>query len=246
MRLRQLVIAANSLDTADMLNRVLGLGEAYPDPGVEVFGLVNAVFALGDQFLEIVVPTTDSAPARRFIDRGGPDGAGEGGYMAIFATPDLTGARARAAELGLRHVWDIEQEDISATHFHPADVGGAIVSIDEPRPIGSWRWGGPEWESQSVPGHLTGCTLTARDPETLARKWCALLDCHLTLEGGEFSIAIEGGTVRVKQGSSDRLTVFDLAVEAPSAVLSRAADEGLTVHGKAFDIAGVTFELSEI
>lgn len=69
-RVRQLVIAANSLDTADTLQSVLGLGEPFPDPGVAEFGLVNAVFALGDQFLEIVVPTEPKAPARRFIDRG--------------------------------------------------------------------------------------------------------------------------------------------------------------------------------
>ena len=71
VRLRQLVIAAGSLDVADTLADVLGLGEAFLDPGVAEFGLVNRVYAIGDQFLEVVVPTALTAPAGRFLARGG-------------------------------------------------------------------------------------------------------------------------------------------------------------------------------
>ena len=67
VRLRQLVIAAEALETADALAEVLGLGPGFPDPGVAEFGLVNRVYALGDQFLEVVVPTALTAPAARFI-----------------------------------------------------------------------------------------------------------------------------------------------------------------------------------
>ena len=84
LRIRQLVIAANDLSTADALRAVLDLGAPYPDPGVGEFGLINAVFAIGDQFLEVIVPTRDDAPARRFINR-----QGEGGYMIIFHVPDI-------------------------------------------------------------------------------------------------------------------------------------------------------------
>ena len=84
LRIRQLVIAANDLSTADALRAVLDLGAPYPDPGVGEFGLINAVFAIGDQFLEVIVPTRDDAPARRFINR-----QGEGGYMIIFQVPDI-------------------------------------------------------------------------------------------------------------------------------------------------------------
>jgi len=54
-RLRQAVIAAQDLDkVAGELRDRLGLGEPYCDPGVAYFGLRNAVFALGDTFLEVV------------------------------------------------------------------------------------------------------------------------------------------------------------------------------------------------
>ena len=90
IRLRQLVIAAESLETAHQLRSVLDLGKPYHDPGVKEFGLENAVFAIGSQFLEVIAPVTQDAPARRFLDR-----HGEGGYMAIFQIEDLKAARAR-------------------------------------------------------------------------------------------------------------------------------------------------------
>ena len=130
-RLRQLVIAAETLETADQLSELLGLGPPFVDPGVQEFGLENRVYAIGDQFLEVVVPMAETAPARRFIER-----AGEGGYMAIFQTHDLDTLRARVDRLGIRRVWNIDLPDISASHLHPADIGGAIVSVDEARPAG--------------------------------------------------------------------------------------------------------------
>ena len=102
-RLRQLVIAAETLEAADQLGELLELGAPFVDPGVKEFGLENRVYALGDQFLEVVVPMADSAPARRFIDR-----VGEGGYMAIFQTDDLNALRARVDGMGIRRVWNID------------------------------------------------------------------------------------------------------------------------------------------
>ena len=57
MRLRQIALVAEKLDpvVADLTD-VFGLGEPYADPGVETFGLCNAVFPIGDTFLEVVSP----------------------------------------------------------------------------------------------------------------------------------------------------------------------------------------------
>ena len=57
--------------------------------------------------------------------------------------------RARAGEMGIRTVWEMDLPDISGTHLHPADMSGAIVSIDSSRPYGTWRWGGPEWTGKT-------------------------------------------------------------------------------------------------
>ena len=102
VRLRQAVlVAAEGLEpVAEALREALGLGEPFRDPGVGLFGLENAVFALGDCFLEIVSPTQPGTAAGRYLERQG----GDGGYMVMFDLEDLPAARARAAESGVRTV----------------------------------------------------------------------------------------------------------------------------------------------
>jgi hypothetical protein len=233
-RLRQLVIAANSLDTADTLREVLGLGEPFPDKGVAEFGLVNAVFAIGDQFLEVVVPTADKAPARRFIDRGG-----EGGYMVIFQTDDMAALRSRVDGMGVRRVWNIDLPDISASHLHPADLGGAIVSVDEPRPAGSWRWGGPEWRERAAPGRFTGAVLETPDPDALAQTW----GLALGLTADKRRLFLADAVVHFREGAADRLVEFGFELPDADAAIARAKAAGLAVGGTSVDVAGVRLAL---
>ena len=139
-RLRQAVLAAHDLDAvAGRLRAELDLGEPYCDPGVEVFGLRNAVFALGDTFLEVVSPIRADAPAARLLERRG----GDTGYMLMFQVESFDAARQRAREAGVREVLDISLDDIAEVHLHPGDMRGAIVSLSRPEPAEAWRWGGP-------------------------------------------------------------------------------------------------------
>lgn len=179
-RLRQIVVAARELEPAVAeLRAHLPLGEPFADPGVGFFGLRNAVMALGDCFVEVVSPVRDGTTAGRFLDR-----FGDGPYMLLFQVDDLAHARARAASLGIREVWSIELPDISAAHLHPADVGGAIVSLDQPVPPQSWRWGGPGWVP-TVAGGTAGVTMVARDPEGLKERWRSVLGGDLAGVGFE-------------------------------------------------------------
>jgi len=174
VRLRQAVLVAPELEpAASALQRGLGLGEPYHDDGVAEFGLTNAVFAIGDCFLEVIAPAQPGTAAGRYLER-----AGTGGYMLIFDLEDLDGARDRAEQLGIRVVWRIDLPDISGTHLHPADIGGAIVSLDRSRPYGSWRWGGPAWTGRvgtAAPGRLTGVTVAVADPAAVAERWGEVL-----------------------------------------------------------------------
>jgi len=204
-RLRQLVVAARSTETIDRLREQLKLGDPFYDPGVAEFGLINAVFAIGDQFLEVVVPVSPSAPAQRFIDR-----HGEGGYMAIFQVPDLAEARLRVDALGIRRVWDIDLDDIAASHLHPADIGGAIVSLDTPVPAEAWRWGGPDWVTRCTEGSIIGATLRTPHPNALASRWASVLGT--TVEPDGTRIATADGFVRFEAGEADALTAFHLAL----------------------------------
>src|SRR3954453_2211444 len=172
VRLRQAVIAAAELEpVAGALREELGLGEPYADPGVAAFGLVNAGFALGDQFIEVIAPAQPDTAVGRWLERHG----GDGGYMLIFQLDDLESARPRTREMGVPVVWQADLPDISGTHLHPADTRGALISLDRPDPPASWRWGGPGWEQRSVPGGVRGVTVAVRDPEAVGARWGELL-----------------------------------------------------------------------
>jgi hypothetical protein len=208
-RLRQAVLAARDLDAAvGELRSALPLGEPYADPGVAYFGLRNAVMALGDTFVEVVAPVEDGTAAGRFLDR-----RGDGAYMAMFQIDDLTSARARAASLGIREVWTIDLDDISAVHLHPADMGAAIVSLDRPVPPESWRWGGP-WRPHGK-ARTAGLSLSARDPVALAARWRTVLG----------SLDLEGGRVEVRPGEEDAIAAFHV---------SGLADEEIHAAGATF------------
>ena len=186
-RLRQVALVAHDCGrvTAE-LSRAFGWARPFHDPGVAEFGLTNAVFAVGDTFVEVVAPVRAGTTAGRYLDRRG----GDGGYMAIFQVPDLAAARGRLAGLGVRVVWTADLPDIAATHLHPKDVPGAIVSLDWAAPPQSWRWAGPPWTGRApehATGGVTGLTIEVSDPPAAARRWAAVLGIPVT-GGGQASV----------------------------------------------------------
>jgi len=209
------VLVAEQLEpVAAELRAALGLREPFRDPGVSAFGLINVVFALGDCFLEIVSPAQPDTAAGRYLARHG----GAGGYMVMFDLEDLDAARRRAESGGIRVVWRIDLPDISGTHLHPADMRGAIVSIDGSRPYGSWRWGGPDWTGRigrGAPGRLRGVTVAVADPSAVAARWAEVLGVPALLDG-QARLALEDAEVRfVPAGSRTAEGLSELVVELP-------------------------------
>lgn len=171
-RLRQAVVVARDLAaTCERLEAAFGLRDPYADPGVGEFGLANAVYEVGDCFLEVVSPTRDGTTAGRYLDKNG----GDGGYMAIFQVADVGAARGRIDERGGRVVWKADLPDISGTHLHPKDTPGAIVSIDEARPPETWHWAGPRWTGSAPddahPGGLDHIVVAVDDPDDARSRW---------------------------------------------------------------------------
>src|SRR5688500_8424687 len=178
-RLRQAVLAANDLDAmVARLRSELDLGDPFADPAVAYFGLQNAVFAIGDQFLEVVSPVKENTAAGRLLDRR----EGDCGYMAMLQVEDVGAARGRARELGVREVFEVALDDIVEAHLHPADMRGAIVSVSQPEPAGKWRWGGPEWRERSVPGEIVGMTVGVADPAATRERWEAVAGGSLPID----------------------------------------------------------------
>lgn len=213
-RLRQAVLAARDLEAAlERLREEFGLGEPYRDPAVAHFGLTNAVFAIGDTFLELVSPMDPqnraARTAARQLERSGADLCG---YMAMLQVDDLRAARERARAVAVREVFEVELDDVAEVHLHPGDMRGAIVSLSEPHPPESWRWGGPDWNQRAVAGGVAGIVVAVDDPDAVSERWgtvaggplpeCSfvaderspgMVEIQLELEHGRQSIRVDAG-----------------------------------------------------
>jgi len=178
IRIRQVAMIAPDLDpVVDELRETFGLQVCFHDPVVGEFGLRNALLLVGDQFIEVLSPTREGTTVQRLLDKRG----GAGGYMAIFEVDDFDERVDRLATNDVRTVWEGEFPDIRSRHLHPRDVGGTLVSIDQPMPQGSWRWGGPDWQGQSdrllrdaVVTAIDGVVVAATDPDAMSGRWTQL------------------------------------------------------------------------
>ncbi|MGI9029597.1 MAG: hypothetical protein ACR2HP_06365, partial [Ilumatobacteraceae bacterium] len=98
---------------------------------------------------------------------------GEGGYMAICEVDDLDLRVELMTEAGGRIVWAGDFPEIRGRHVHPSDVGGAIVSVDQPTAPGDWLWAGP-WRAHAETDVVTavaGIDVAAHDPEAMRARW---------------------------------------------------------------------------
>ena len=246
MRLRQIALIAQDLEpVARQLHDAFGLKVAYRDPAVGVFGLVNVVMPVGGEFLEIVQPVRPDASAARYLKRRG----GDAGYMLIFQTDDAKMHRERLVARGLRAV---AQRDghYSFTHFHPADFGGVLVSIDSVGDGSAWRermsdWppAGRDWKdfpaASDVLG-IAGATVQAKDPEAAAARWSELLQ----VQRNGATLHLEGATLRfVAPQDSDGTGIvgIEIAVRDPERSLERAKSNGMRVDDREIMIGAVSF-----
>ena len=227
LRLRQVVVAAADLAaTRTEIEDQLGLPHVWADPGVAHFGLRNALYAIGDTFLEVVSPFRDDAPARRFLDRSGRDA----GYMAIVQTSDsLEEVRSRAQRLGIRIVFEAQGDGIRGLHFHPADTDGTLLSVDRCEVEPAWPWAGPAWELAPDRGYgsITSASFAVTDPRSVSSRWAELLAVPHT---DDHAIELDGSTLRFVSNAAGRDGLCEVTMHGPIASTTT--------------IAGVTFEVS--
>jgi hypothetical protein len=252
VRLRQIALVADKLEPhATHLIEVLGLGQPHRDPNVGVFGLENVVLPVGGDFLEIVAPVKGNTSAGRFLARRG----GPGGYMVIVQTDDANAERERISGYKVRAVWTIDRPDYKATHFHPADTGGFLLSVDSTlpgadvtEPLGPWQPAGPGWLKQvktaPVAG-MTGCELTAPAPEALADLWSKLLDLPLRQgpTGPEMALANDG-LISFVAGPAAGIGAVRLKVADKAAIVAAAKKHGIATNGDRVTICGLDFILA--
>lgn len=245
MRIRQIVFAAKDLASArQILADLLQLETPFRDPGVGEFGIDNAVFTFGDQFIEVISPYKEGTACGRHLQR-----YGDSGYMLLVQTDDFERERVRLAAMGVRSIWHSGHADISAMHLHPKDVGAVILSVDQPKPAAAWRWGGPDW--RVLPGprgqqRVRGITLCSPEPAALAQRWAKVLDRPVPVEYGKgWRLALQDGFAQFDLSADGRegVSAFFLEVAEPATVLQRAKAMGLAVDGASVEMLGTTLHI---
>jgi catechol 2,3-dioxygenase-like lactoylglutathione lyase family enzyme len=248
MRLRQIALVGEDLAAAEAdIRAILGLDYAYDDPGVGEFGLKNAVFPVGETFLEVVSPKQEGTTAGRLLEKRG----GDGGYMAIFQVHDIEPARARIEAAGARTVARYDRDNgVRMSHIHPRDIGAAIVSVDQMPTWEHWEWGGKIWRENmrtDVSTAITGVELQGDDPEALAKRWGEILGFAPVKTGGGWKIDLpDGGEIRfvvATDGRGEGLGRFDVAVKDPDAVRATAKARGKLGEGGDVILSGTRVRL---
>jgi hypothetical protein len=230
MRLRQIALVAKDLAAARAdISAVLGIDYAYDDPGVGKYGLRNAVFPIGDTFLEVVSPQEAGTTAGRLLQKRG----GDGGYMVIVQVDDLAQALGRVQDASARIADQRDQNGAAFTHIHPKDIGGAILSLDRMIPKERWEWCGPHWQSHvctDMAVKVAGAELQAKNPAQMAARWAQVLGPAAVLEAGVWRIRLDDEEIRFTADSDGRgegLGAFDIIVRDSEAVRANAAARGL-------------------
>ncbi|MFN0096166.1 MAG: VOC family protein [Dehalococcoidia bacterium] len=248
MRLRQVaLVAANLKPVMEEIRAVLGLNEGYHDPGVGKYGLENEVLAIGDTFLEVVVPRQPGTTAGRLLEKR----AGDGGYMVILQVDDIAASRALAEQRQARVVDRIDGKGFWATHLHPKDVGGAILSLDAMEPVERWEWAGPRWEDRvdtSVTLGITGVELQSDAPDQMAHRWSEVLGAPAEATGSGFEIPLDRSTIRfvwAKDRRGDGVSAFDVAVRDVAEVRRRAEVRGCLDAGGNVVLSGTRVYLAQ-
>ena len=127
MDIRQIVMVSSVRDPiVKGLCNLFDFEVAFNDPGVDHFGLENAVIPMGTDFLEVVSPTQDNTTAGRYLNKRD----GDGGYMIIIQVDEFEETKKLVIENGIQTVWETDLPEAKAMHLHPKQMGGAILSLD--------------------------------------------------------------------------------------------------------------------
>lgn len=249
LRMRQICLVARELaPVVETFRDVFGLEVCHRDPGVGKYGLENALFPIGNGFLEVVAPVRDGTTAGRYLERRG----GDGGYMVITQCADLAPRRQRCEAVGVRVANEIRYPDYQELQLHPRDVGAAMLSFS--RQEGGEPADGP-WHpaaSRSTSAFLaasvrsmTGAELQSDDPERLARRWSEVMELPLSRDGRSRPvIALDDARLRfvsATDGRGEGLAGLDLDCADKARLLSRARSKNLAAEGDMVVACGMRF-----
>jgi hypothetical protein len=253
LRLRQICLVTAELEPAvAAMHAVFGLAPCHRDPAVAKYGLVNALFVFGRQFLEIVAPASgqadDGTAAGRFLQRS----RGRGGYIAIFDTHDPQRRKVHAERLGIRVAHEMDVPGLFwGIQLHPRDCRAAMLEFDQSAcnddPDGAYWPAGPHWQAHRQDALASGIPwieVESADAAGLAAHWARIIDVPVLQATTGPELRFDMGAARFVPTDpgepAERLCAVALCVAGPARAIERAAARGLPLRGAGFDFCGVT------
>ena len=255
MRLRQICLVAENLQSSlETLADLLASPVIYRDPEVAHFGLENGLIMTGGDFVEVVSPLADAedTAAGRHLAR-----CGDSFYMAIFQCADANPHIRHIKNNGGRGVFEIDAGGVRATHFHPKDFGGAIVSVDSmgrddwQSPHAYWEWA--KWPREDAPlgdintsvGALAGLRVSTparpdmRNDPDLQNRWAHFLQRPSQAD----RLLFDGAEIIFQQADTPRAAISDIYLHAGrdniNDIHARAERLGLSMQNGGFSFGGV-------
>jgi hypothetical protein len=251
LRMRQICLVARELaPVVEVFRDVFGLDVCRRDPGVGKYGLENALFAVGNGFLEVVAPIEGGTTAGRYLERR----RGDGGYMVITQCADLAQRRARCEAGGVRVANEIRYADYQELQLHPRDVGAAMLSFSRQEggeaADGPWHPAASQGTSARGPvviGAMRGAELQSEDPERLARRWGEVMELPVSRdERSRPLLTLDDARLRfvpATDGRGEGLAGLDLVCADKARVLASARGRGLVAEGGTVAACGMRFYL---
>lgn len=251
LRLRQVCLVTSDLAReAESIKAVFGLAECYRDPNVARYGLENALFPAGTDFIEIVAPTRPGTTAGRFLARHG----GRHGYMVILDCDDPESRGQHCASIGVRTANLIRHDSYLGVQLHPKDTGGAMIEFNRTDggadPMGPYAPAGPAWQKAirtGVTRRLVAAEVECPDPNAFAARWGEILQHPVAaLAGGRAEIALDSGVIRFLPGGAPEAAFTGIELEAADRerILRAARERGCLAADGRIDICGVLVRLS--
>ena len=253
LRLRQVALVAERLQPVEAeLCEILGVSVCYRDPGVAVFGLENALFPVGNQFLEVVAPTRDGTAGGRYLERRG----GDGGYMVILQASDHPPIRQRVEKLGVAIAFEREMDDYHIMQLHPRDTRGTFLEIDDQRgpdahePDGPWHPAGPDWKQGQRLERVLGieaAEIQSEDPAALAEHWSRILAAPPRQhDDGRWTLQLENASLRFvpcQDGRPEGLGGIDLRCSDREAIMASARQHDAVIGEDLVHLCGMRIQL---
>ena len=253
LRLRQICLVAPQLaPVAKAIESTFGLPVCHRDPAVGRYGLENALFVCGHQFLEVVAPTREGTTAGRFLQRS----RGRGGYMAIFDTHDPERRRAHVEALGIRIAHVMDYSAFFGIQLHPADCRATMLEFDRSegneRLDGAYWPAGAHWHDGQRLDRVSAIRcidVVSPQPDDLAAHWARIIDVPLQRDAnGDAGLHFDLGGVRFTRapdGTAERLDALHVDVDDAQRVMAAARAVGCSTEGAGVDqgfvLAGVRF-----